>query len=80
MYRRFKTRNGTAVGPKNCPIKGCQGRAAMRTVIRVQFLHRHDRDNVVILEEGNLPHPRYQWCNMLVPWQALNGRHITTAQ
>ena len=32
--------------------------AATRTAMRVHFLHRHVLDTVVILEEGNLPHPR----------------------
>ena len=33
------------------------------------------RDIVIILEEGNLPHPRCPRCNMLVLWRALNGSH-----
>ena len=33
---------------------------------------------MIILEEGNLPHPRCSRCDMLVPWQALNGRHHNT--
>ena len=33
------------------------------------------RDTVIILEEGNLPHPRCEECDMLVPWRSLNGRH-----
>ena len=37
------------------------------------------RDTVIILEEGNLPHPRCENCNMLVPWRSLNGRHKDTA-
>ena len=45
-------------GPRSCPVEGCPGRAATRTAIRVHFLHRHVRDTVVILEEGNLPHPQ----------------------
>ena len=44
-------------GPQNCPIEGCLGQAATRKVVRVNFLHRHVRDTVIILEEGNLPHP-----------------------
>ena len=32
------------------------------------------------MEEGNLPHPRCTRCNILVPRQALNGRHPATAQ
>ena len=36
-------------------------------------------DIVIILEEGNLPQPRCSLCDMLVPWQALNGRQHATA-
>ena len=36
------------------------------------------RDIIIILEEGNLPHPRCINCDMFVPWQALNGRHKST--
>ena len=35
---------------------------------------------MVILDEGNLPHPRFPRCDMLVPWRKLNGRHLATAQ
>ena len=69
----------TAGGPRNCPIEGCLEQAATRTTMRVHFLHRHVRDFVIILEEGNLPHPRFPHCNMLLPWRALNGRHLATA-
>ena len=30
-------------------------------------------------EEVNLPHPRCSQCDMLIPWQSLNGRHESTA-
>ena len=46
----------------------------------VHFFHQHVQDNVVILEEGNLPHP---WCprfDMLVTWHDLNRRHLSIAQ
>ena len=33
---------------------------------------------MIILEEGNLPHPRCPRCDMFVPWRALNGRHKNT--
>ena len=46
----------------------------------VHFLHRHVLDNVFILEEGNLPQPWCPRCEMLVPCNALNGRHLDTAQ
>ena len=29
---------------------------------------------------GNTPKPQCHQCDMLVPWRALNGRHLTTAQ
>ena len=46
----------------------------------VHFLHPHVLDTVVILEEGNSPHPQCARCNMLVPRQPLKGRHPATAQ
>ena len=51
-----------------------------RTVMRVYFLHRYVRYTVIIMEGGNPPHPRCPWFNMLVPWKAINGWHVTTAQ
>ena len=45
----------------------------------MHYCNRHVRDIVIILEEGNLPHPRCSRCNMLVPWKALNSRHHATA-
>ena len=43
---------------RSCPVEGCPGRAAMRTAMQVHFMHRHVLNTVVIMEEGNLPHPR----------------------
>ena len=68
----------TALGPRNCPIEGCPGQAATRTVMQVHLFHRNIRDTVTILEEGTPPHPRFTQRNMLVPWRALNGRHLST--
>ena len=48
--------------------------------MRVKFWHRRVRDTVVILEEGNLPHPQCPLCNMLVPRRSLNGSHNSTEQ
>ena len=67
-------------GPQICPVEVFPGRAATRTAIRFHFMHRHVQDNVVILEDWNLPHPRCPLSDMLVPWGTLNGRHISTAQ
>ena len=48
--------------------------------MRVHFLYWHVLDNVVILEEGNLPHRRYTRYNMLVPRWELNSWHPAIAQ
>ena len=44
--------------PRSCPVEGFPGRAGTRTAMRMHFFNRHVRDIVIILEEGNLPHPR----------------------
>ena len=55
--RTYKMSFLTKAEPRPCPVKGCSGRASTRTEMRVQFWHRNVRDIVVILEEGNIPHP-----------------------
>ena len=37
-------------GPRSCLVEGCPGQAAMRTAMRVHFLHRNFLDTVVILD------------------------------
>ena len=69
-----------AGGASKCPVEGCQRRVATRTAMMIHLLHLHFRDTVIILEEGNLPHPGCPRCYMLVPWRYLNGRHIITNQ
>ena len=49
-------------------------------VMQVHLFHQHARYTAIILDEGNLPHPLCPWCNILVPWQSLNRRHLATAQ
>ena len=41
--------------PRKFPIKECRGQAATRAALRLNFLHRHIRDTMVILEDDNLP-------------------------
>ena len=60
-------------------MEGCPGRSGTQTATRMHFCSRHIRYIVVILEKGNLPHPRYSRWDMLVPWRALNGKHHNTA-
>ena len=47
--------------------------------MHMHFWRRHVRETVIILEDGNLPLPRCENCDILVPWRALNGRHKDTA-
>ena len=48
----------TKGGPRQCPVEGFPGTLATRTEMRVHFVNRHVQDTVVMLEEGNFPHPR----------------------
>ena len=76
-YRMSFTPKG---GPRTCPVEGCPGKMATRTAMRVHFVHWHVLDTVVMLEEGNYPHPRCAKCDMQVPQRALNGCHPGNAQ
>ena len=62
-------------GATACPVEGCPVRAGTRTAMSVHFWRRHVRDTIIILEEGNPPHPICENCDMFVPWRVLNGRH-----
>ena len=61
-------------------MEGCLGILATRTAMRVHFVHRHVHDTVVMLEEGNLPLPRFPRCDLQVSRKAINGRHLGTIQ
>ena len=37
----------TKGGPRRCPLEGCPGALAMRTAMRVHFVHWHVQDTVV---------------------------------
>ena len=65
-------------GTTEFTVEGCPGRAGTWTAMWMHFWRRHVRDNIIILEEGNLPHPRCKNCDMFVPWRALNGRYKST--
>ena len=58
MPRKFRSAFLAKEGPRSCPVEGCPGRAATRTVMWVHFLKPHVLDTVVILEKGKLPHPQ----------------------
>ena len=48
--------------------------------MQVHFFHCHVQDIVIVLEEGNLPHPRRPRWDMLVPCHAMNESHLSVAQ
>ena len=66
--------------PRPCPVEGCSGRASTRTAMRVHFWHWHVRDIVVILEDGNIPHPRCRLCEMLVSCKSLKETQRSMAE
>ena len=65
---------------QKCPVAGCSGRVATRTVTRVHFVHGRGLETVVMLELGNFPHLRCARCDLLVPRRVLNWRHPGTSQ
>ena len=78
--RTYRMAFPVRAGPRPFLVKGCSVQALMGTNMRVNLWHRHGRDTVVILEEGNLPHPLCPLCDILVPWKSLNEMHRRTAQ
>ena len=48
--------------------------------MRVYFLRRNFLNTVVILKEGNTPHPQCPQCEILVPWPTLDRRNTATTQ
>ena len=65
---------------RSCPVPGCLGRAKTRAGLRAHFQRLHPQDTVCILEEGSVPLPRCQQCDMHVSQLALNRGHTNTAQ
>ena len=61
-------------------VEGCSGRVATWTLMWVHFWHRHVQENVVIMEESNLLHPRFSLCELLVPLRSLKRMHRHTSQ
>ena len=46
------------VEPRTCPVEVRSGQAATWMSMQVHLWHRHIWYTVIILEGGNLPHPR----------------------
>ena len=77
VYRMYFLAKG---GLRTFPVEGCLGRVATRTAMWVHFMHPHVLNTVVMLEEGNFPHPRCAWCDTQFPQRVLNRGHLETAQ
>ena len=43
-------------------------------------MYLYVRDTMVVVEEGNPPHPHCLQCDMLVLWASLNGRNLNISQ
>ena len=56
--RTYKMAFLARAGPRPLPVKGYSGRASTWTELRAHFWHLHVRYTVLILEEGNKPHPQ----------------------
>ena len=70
-------------GPRNCPAEEGRGKAGTGGDADVDagpFLSPECLRNCDYLAEGNPPHPRCPWREMMVPWVALNSRHLVTDQ
>ena len=76
-------------GVTRYPSKGCLGQwhlqskdegagARSRYNLRTHFFHCHIWDTIVILEEGNRPHPWFPNCDIFVPLSSPKRRHPTT--
>ena len=55
-----------------CLVVGFRGTVSSWTNIWVHFYQQHPWNSMVVLEEGNQPHPWYPQCDMFVPQETLN--------
>ena len=56
--RNYRMAFPAKAGPRPYPVEGCSVRVETRNTMSVHFWNQNVRDTVVILDEGNLPHPR----------------------
>ena len=66
-------------GSVECLIIGCRGWKMIFTNLKIYFVHRHVKDMIVTLDEGNRPHPHFPNYDMFVPWLVLKKRHPENA-
>ena len=77
--RTYRMEFPAKAGPRYFPVEGCSGWEVMWTAMKVHLWNQHVRDTILIMEEGNLPHPRCTLCDTLVLWKCLNGSHKSTS-
>ena len=76
IYRASFTKAARLVG---FLVEDCGGWVTTRTNLRINLVHRHMRETIVIMEGGNCYHYRCSSYNMFVPWEEINHHHPTTA-
>ena len=76
MYMKYLIYGNVTLCVKS--VEGCRGRSSTRVNLRIQFLHHHVRDKIVIMGEGNCPHPLCPACEIFVTWETTNKRHPKT--
>ena len=62
-----------------CLAERFRGGATSSVNLQVHFLHLCIRYTIVILEEGNRPHPLFLECEIFISWLDLNRRHSNTS-
>ena len=67
----YRVSFNTTLSQLRGPVEVFWGTSSSWTNLRVQFAHRKPRSRILILEEGNQPHPRCSQCGMFVPREAL---------
>ena len=67
-----------AAGSMECPVEGCTYWDLTHTNPQIFLMQCHIWDMIVILEEGNRPHPRCPACDMFVTCSSMNHCHPTT--
>ena len=59
--------------------KWFKGLETSHTNLRINSVHCHVWNIIVIMKEDNLPQPQCPGCNIVLPWLTLNKRHPNTA-
>ena len=74
-YRVAFPRTATDI---DCPVEGCPWRATILTNLRLQFMHRHVEDILVVLIEGPGTHHQCGQCDMFIPRGVMVAGHLST--